>query len=107
MTSLKKNIVFTGFRKLKKTQIGHQNTTQKKIKKCLKRNIRGPLNIRLLVYVLVERLKRKDAPKKLYQRATVDKPVISKKEIYVTRKIVKSTNGEFCLLDIKKHSKSN
>lgn len=50
-----------------------QNTTIKKIKKKNKRKIRDPLNIGELVYVLAERLKKKDAPRRLYKNTTENK----------------------------------
>ena len=71
-----------------------QNTTIKKIKKKNKRKIRDPLNIGELVYVLAERLKKKDAPRRLHKNTTENKSFFNNQEIFVIQKIARNTNDK-------------
>ena len=55
--------------------------------------IRDPLNIDELAYALTDRLEKKDAPGKLCQSSTENKPFFNKDQISVVRKRVKVSNN--------------
>ena len=58
-----------------------------------KRKLRDPLNIGEKVLVLLERLKKKDAPGKLYKASTQNKTSFNKDKVFIIRKRLKSLNN--------------
>ena len=58
-----------------------------------KRKLRDPLNIGEKVLVLSERLKKKDAPGKLYKASTQNKTFFNKDKVFIIRKRLKSLNN--------------
>ena len=59
-------------------------------KDSYKRKLRNPLNIGERVLVLSERLKKKDAPGKLYKASTQNKTFYNKNRVFIIRKRLKS-----------------
>ena len=57
-----------------------------------KRKLREPLNIGEKVLVLSERLKKKDAPGKLYKATTQNKSFFNKNKIFIVKKRIKTLN---------------
>ena len=58
-----------------------------------KRKLRDPLNIGEKVLVLSERLKKKDAPGKLYKALTQNKTFFNKDKVFIIRKRLKYLNN--------------
>ena len=58
------------------------------------RKLREPLNIGEKVLVLAERLKKKDAPGKLYKSSTQNKTLFNKDKIFIIRKRVQTTSND-------------
>ena len=77
-------------------KVGKQN---KRVKRYMtkkdknKRQLREPLNIGEKVLVLPERLKKKDAPGKLYKPTTQNKSFFNKDKIFIVKKRNKTLNG--------------
>ena len=59
------------------------------------RKLRDPLSIGEKVLVLAERLKKKDAPGRLYKSATQNKAFFNQNKIYIIRKRVKTTSNDW------------
>ena len=62
-------------------------------KDSYKRKLRNPLNIGERVLVLSERLKKKDAPGKLYKASTQNKTFYNKNRVFIIRKRLKSLDN--------------
>ena len=58
------------------------------------RKLRDPLSIGEKVLVLAERLKKKDAPGRLYKSTTQNKAFFNKNKIFIIRKRVKTTSDD-------------
>ena len=67
--------------------------TKKDVQKPKK--LRDPLNVGEKVLVLAERLKKKDAPGRLYKSTTQNKTFLNKNKIYVIKKRVKTTSNDW------------
>ena len=67
------------------------------------RKLREPLEIGGKVFVLAERLKKKDAPDRLYKSTTQNKSYFSK-EIFIVKKRVKTTSGDYYYWVAKENS---
>ena len=73
-----------------------------------KRKLREPLNIGEKVLVLSERLKKKDAPGKLYKATTQNKFFFNKNKIFIVKKRVKTLNdGWYYWLSEEKSNQIN
>ena len=59
------------------------------------KKLREPLNIGEKVLVLAERLKKKDAPGKLYKSTTQNKTFFNKDKVYIIKKRVKTTSNDW------------
>ena len=59
------------------------------------RKLREPLNIGEKVLVLAERLKKKDAPGKLYKRSTQNKTFFSKDKIFIIIRRVQTISNDW------------
>ena len=78
------------------TKIGKENKRYKRYmskKDSYKRKLRNPLNIGERVLVLSERLKKKDAPGKLYKASTQNKTFYNKNRVFIIRKRLKSLDN--------------
>ena len=78
------------------TKIGKENKRYKRYmskKDSDKRKLRNPLNIGERVLVLSERLKKKDAPGKLYKASTQNKTFYNKNRVFMIRKRLKSLDN--------------
>ena len=84
------------------SKIGKENKRYKRYmskKDSYKRKLRDPLSIGERVLVLSERLKKKDAPGKLYKASTQNKTFYNKNRIFIIRKRLKSLdNVWYCWL---------
>ena len=73
-----------------------------------KRKLREPLNIGEKVLVLAERIKKKDAPGKLYKATTQNKSFLNKDKIFIVKKRVKTlSDGWYYWIAEKKSNKIN
>ena len=73
-----------------------------------KRKLREPLNIGERVLVLSERLKKKDAPGKLYKATAQNKSFFNKNKIFLVKKKIKTLNdGWYYWLAEEKSNKIN
>ena len=59
------------------------------------KKLREPLNIGEKVLVSAERLKKKDAPGKLYKSTTQNKMFFNKDKVYIIKKRVKTTSNDW------------
>ena len=59
------------------------------------KKLREPLNIGEKVLVSAERLKKKDAPGKLYKSTTQNKTFFNKDKVYIIKKGVKTTSNDW------------
>ena len=78
------------------SKIGKENKRYKRYmskKDSYKRKLRDPLSIGERVLVLSERLKKKDAPGKLYKASTQNKTFYNKNRIFIIRKRLKSLDN--------------
>ena len=78
------------------SKIGKENKRYKRSmskKDSYKRKLRDPLSIGERVLVLSERLKKKDAPGKLYKASTQNKTFYNKNRIFIIRKRLKSLDN--------------
>ena len=87
-------------------KVGKEN---KKVKRYMtkkyghKRKLKEPLNIGEKVLVLLERLKKKDAPGRLYKATTQNKSFFNKNKIFIVTKRIKTLNdGWYYWLSEKK-----
>ena len=78
-----------------------------KLDKKQKRKLREPLNINEKVFVLAERIKKKDAPKFLYKSTTENIPFFNKKEIFTIERYVLIENTYYYWLKNEKNEKIN
>ena len=79
-------------------RIGKSNKRTKRylIKKDLnKRKLREPLMIGEKVLILAERIKKKDAPGKLYKTTTQNKSFSNKDKIFIVKKRVKTLSNDW------------
>ena len=60
-----------------------------------KRTLRSPLHLSEKVFVMAERLKKKDAPRKLFKASTENKPFFNRNQIFTIYKRVKLNNGSY------------
>ena len=94
--SLTDNIFKEKFDFYRLTKIGKENKRYERYmtkKDSNKRKLRDPLNIGEKVLVLLERLKKKDAPGKLYKASTQYKTFLNKDKVFIIRKRLKSLNN--------------
>ena len=78
------------------SKIGKENKRYKRYmskKDSYKRKLRDPLSIGERFLVLSERLKKKDAPGKLYKASTQNKTFYNKNRIFIIRKRLKSLDN--------------
>ena len=57
--------------------------------------MRSPLNLSEKVFVLAERLKKKDAPSKLFKALTENMPFLNRSRIFTIYKRAKLNNGSY------------
>ena len=57
--------------------------------------MRSPLNLSEKVFVLAERLKKKDAPSKLFKASTENMPFVKRNRIFTIYKRAKLNNGSY------------
>ena len=67
----------------------------KKRTKRYKRKLREPLMIGEKVLILAERIKKKDAPGKLYKPTTQNKSFFNKDKIFIVKKRVKTISNDW------------
>ena len=60
-----------------------------------KKTLRSPLNLSEKVFVLAERLKKKDAPSKLFKASTENMPFFNRNRIFTIYKRAKLNNGNY------------
>ena len=85
---------FVRLRKVeKKKQIRNAKYNQKIDRR--KRTLRSPLNLSEKVFVLAERLKKKDAPSKLFKASTENTSFFNRNRIFTIYKRVKLNNGSY------------
>ena len=78
-----------------------------KLDKKQKRKLRDPLNINEKVFVLAERIKKKDAPKFLFKSTTENIPFFNRKEIFTIERYVLIENTYYYWLKNEKNEKIN
>ena len=78
-----------------------------KLDRKQKRKLREPLNINEKVFVLAERIKKKDAPKFLFKSTTENIPFFNKKEIFTIERYVLIENTYYYWLKNEKNEKMN
>ena len=78
------------------------------IKKDLRRprKLRDPLNVGEKVLVLAERLKKKDAPGKLYKSTTQNKTFFNKNKIFIIKKRVQTTSNHWYYWLVEENSET-
>ena len=85
---------FVRLRKIeKKKQIRNAKYNQKIDRR--KRTLRSPLNLSEKVFVLAERLKKKDAPSKLYKASTKNMPFFNRNRAFSIYKRAKLNNSSY------------
>ena len=85
---------FVRLRKIeKKKQIRNAKYNQKIDRR--KRTLRSPLNLSEKVFVLAERLKKKDAPSKLYKASTKNMPFFNRNRAFSIYKTAKLNNSSY------------
>ena len=84
---------FVRLRKVEKNQIRNAKYNQKIDRR--KRTLRSPLNLSEKVFVLAERLKRIDAPSKLFKALTKNMPCFNRNRIFTIYKRAKLNNGSY------------
>ena len=84
------------FYRIEKVGKSNKRTKRYLIKKDLnKRKLREPLMIGEKVLILAERIKKKDAPGKLYKPATQNKSFFNKDKIFIVKKRVKAISNDW------------
>ena len=78
-----------------------------KLDRKQKRKLREPLNINEKVFVLAERIKKKDAPKFLFKSTTENIPFFNKKEIFTIERYLLIVNTYYYWLKNEKNEKMN
>ena len=78
-----------------------------KLDRKQKRKLREPLNISEKVFVLAERIKKKDAPKFLFKSTTENIPFFNKKEIFTIERYLLIENTYYYWLKNEKNEKMN
>ena len=78
-----------------------------KLDRKQKRKLREPLNINEKVFVLAERIKKKDAPKFLFKSTTENIPFFNKKEIFTIERYLLIENTYYYWLKNEKNEKMN
>ena len=78
-----------------------------KLDRKQKRKLREPLNINEKVFVLAERIKKKDAPKFLFKSTTENIPFFNKKEIFTIERYLLIENTYYYWLKNEKKEKMN
>ena len=78
-----------------------------KLDRKQKRKLREPLNINEKVFVLAERIKKKDAPKFLFKSTTENIPFFNKKEILTIERYLLIENTYYYWLKNEKNEKMN
>ena len=84
---------FVRLRKIEKNKIRNAKHNQKINRR--KRTLRSPLNLSEKVFVLAERLKKKDAPSKLFKASTENMPFVKRNRIFTIYKRAKLNNGSY------------
>ena len=84
---------FVRLRKVEKSKIKNAKYNQKIDRR--KRTLRSPLNLLEKVFVLAERLKKKDVPSKLFKASTKNMPFFSRNRIFTICKRAKLNNGNY------------
>ena len=84
---------FFRLRKVEKNQIRNAKYDQKINRR--KRTLRSPLNLSEKVFVLAERLKKKDAPSKLFKTLAENMPFLNRNRIFTTYNRAKLNNGSY------------
>ena len=84
---------FVRLRKVEKNKIRIAKYNQKIDRR--KRTLRSPLNLSEKVFVLAERLKKKDAPSKLYKASTKNMPFFNRNRVFSIYKRAKLNNGSY------------
>ena len=78
-----------------------------KLDRKQKRKLREPLNINEKVFVLAERIKKKDAPKFLFKSTAENIPFFNKKEIFTIERYLLIENTYYYWLKNEKNEKMN
>ena len=84
---------FVRLRKIEKNKIRNAKHNQKINRR--KRTLRSPLNLSEKVFVLAERLKKKDAPSKLFKALTENMPFFNRNRIFTIYKRAKLNDGSY------------
>ena len=84
---------FVGLTKIENNQSRNEKYNQKIDR--WKRTLRSLLNLSEKVFVLAERLKKKDAPGRLHKATTENTPFFNKNQIFTIYKRAKLENGTF------------
>ena len=84
---------FARLRKVEDNQLRNQKYDQKIDRR--KRTLRSPLYLDEKVLVLGERLKKKDAPGKIFKSTTNNMPYFNRNRIFTIYKCVKLNNGSY------------
>ena len=84
---------FVRLRKVEKNKIRWAKYNQKIDRR--KRTLRSPLNLSEKVFVLAERLKKKDAPSKLFKASTENMPFFNRNQFFTIYKRAKLNNGSY------------
>ena len=84
---------FARLRKVEDNQLRNQKCDQKIDRR--KRTLRSPLYLDEKVLVLAERLKKKDAPGKLFKSRTNSMPYFNRNRIFTIYKRAKLNNGSY------------
>ena len=84
------------FYRIEKVGKSNKRTKRYLIKKDLnKRKLREPLMIGEKVLILAERIKKKDAPGRLYKPTTQNKSFFNKDKIFIVKKRVKTISNDW------------
>ena len=84
---------FVRLRKIQNNQIRNDNYNQKIDRR--KTTLRSPLNLTEKVLVLAERLRKKNAPGRLYKSSTENMPFFNRNRIFTIYKRAKLDNGTY------------
>ena len=84
---------FVRLRKIEKNKIRNAKHNQKINRR--KRTLRSPLNLSEKVFVLAERLKKKDASSKLFKALTENMPFFNRNRIFTIYKRAKLNDGSY------------
>ena len=88
-----KFMILLDWEKLKKKKKRNAKYNQKIDRR--KRSLRSPLNLSEKVFVLAERLKKKDRPSKLFKASTENMPFFNRNRIFSVYKRAKLNNDSY------------